>query len=103
MAVGATPGDAAMFGERWNGATWSVEPLPPGPDQTSLLSSAACPAVNLCYAVGYSDTLSDNTVATPLLVRADDITTLKTDQPAPKRRRRKSGARTSGHGVPYRP
>ena len=59
MAVGTTfnnSGQAGLFSERWNGATWHLQAVPaPSGAQSSLLLNVSC-AASSCEAVGeYND------------------------------------------------
>jgi hypothetical protein len=54
-AVGSyQPGEQSfVLAERWNGATWSLQPIPSPPGSTiSSLAAVSCSAVNACTAVG---------------------------------------------------
>jgi hypothetical protein len=54
-------GGIVTLAERWNGSSWSIQPIPSLPGATSLLTDVSCPSAGACTAVGYS--VSGPTVA----------------------------------------
>ena len=56
MAVGSARGpafSASLLADRWNGATWSVVPVPKPPHaHGGVLASVACTSPSACMAVG---------------------------------------------------
>jgi hypothetical protein len=63
-AVGGTfaaPRTARTLAERWNGTSWSAQPVPvPAGTRTSLLEGLSCVSASACTAVGYWQNSSGN-------------------------------------------
>jgi hypothetical protein len=81
VAVGGTtaaarPGDYVPLVERWNGAAWSVDPVPTpaGRGLSSRFSSVSCTSPTACTAVGESIARSSKRPTTPLIERCNGTT-----------------------------
>jgi RHS repeat-associated protein len=76
VAVGyyTVGGQTRMFAARWNGVSWSVEPVanPPGSGYATL-NSVSCGAVSSCTAVGSHRTTPTSGVVQPLILRWNGI------------------------------
>ncbi|MDQ6605038.1 MAG: hypothetical protein M3Z06_00650 [Actinomycetota bacterium] len=53
LGTDRNPGRSKVLIERWNGASWQIQPAPsPSGLGTSALSAVSCPSANRCKAVG---------------------------------------------------
>jgi len=74
--TGNPPGPYVPLVERWNGAAWSVEPIPAParPGLSSRLTSVSCTSPLACTAVGESVSRNPRRPTTPLVERWNGTT-----------------------------
>ena len=72
-STGDPPGPYAPLVERWNGAAWSVAPVPapPGRRRSSRLISVSCSSPSACTAVGEAASRTPGRPASALVERFD--------------------------------
>jgi hypothetical protein len=68
-------GAQQLLAERWDGAAWTVQPIPlPSGGMNGYLSGASCTSPTACTAVGYFQTSSSGSTYLPLIERWNGTT-----------------------------